>query len=88
MKSVLSLAIVILLTSTLLFKEANAQKTSAGYYKSANFSPYKTFMFPESWSFVEGEPISHWPWQAFRLVGYGLQTGKSDSYRPTRAPLH
>ena len=47
MKSVRSLAIVILLAGTLSFTEAHAQKTSAGYDKSANFSSYKTFMFPE-----------------------------------------
>jgi hypothetical protein len=48
MKSVLSLAIVILLAGTLSFTEAYAQKTSAGYDKSANFSSYKTFMFSET----------------------------------------
>ena len=48
MKSVLSLAFAILLAGTLSFTEANAQKTSAGYDKSANFSSYKTFMFSET----------------------------------------
>jgi hypothetical protein len=47
MKSVLSLAVAILLASTLSFTEVHAQKTSAGYEKSANFSSYKTFMFSE-----------------------------------------
>ena len=47
MKSFLSLAFVILLASMLSFSEAQAQKTSAGYDKTANFSSYKTFMFPE-----------------------------------------
>ena len=46
MRSVLSLAVVILLASTLSFT-AHAQKTSAGYDKSVNFSSYKTFMFSE-----------------------------------------
>lgn len=48
MKSVLSLAVVILLASTLSFTEAHAQKTSAGYDQKANFSSYKTFMFSET----------------------------------------
>jgi hypothetical protein len=48
MKSVLSLAVVILLASTLSFTEVNAQKTSAGYDKSVNFSSYKTFMFSKT----------------------------------------
>ena len=48
MKSVLSIAVVILLASTLSSMEAHAQKTSAGYDKSANFSSYKTFMFSET----------------------------------------
>ena len=46
MKFALPLAVVILLAS-LSFTEAHAQKTSAGYDKSANFSSYKTFMFSE-----------------------------------------
>jgi hypothetical protein len=45
MKSVLSLAIAILLMSTLSLTEVHAQKTSTGYDKSANFSSYKTFSF-------------------------------------------
>jgi uncharacterized protein DUF4136 len=45
MKSVLSLAIVILLASALSFTKAHAQKTSAGYDKTANFANYKTFTF-------------------------------------------
>jgi hypothetical protein len=48
MKSVLSLAVVIVLASTLSFTEVQAQKTSAGYDKSVNFSSYKTFMFSET----------------------------------------
>ena len=47
MKSVLTLAGVIILASTLFSSVANAQKTSAGYDKSVNFSSYKTFMFSE-----------------------------------------
>jgi hypothetical protein len=47
MKSVLSFAVLFLLTSMLSFTEAHAQKTSAGYDKSAKFSSYKTFMFSE-----------------------------------------
>jgi hypothetical protein len=47
MKFVWSIAIVVLVASTLSFTETYAQKTSAGYDKSANFSSYKTFMFPE-----------------------------------------
>lgn len=46
MKSILSLAVVILLASTLSLT-VRAQKTSAGYDKSVNFSSYKTFMFSE-----------------------------------------
>ena len=45
MKSVLSLAIAILLISTLSLTEAHAQKTSAGYDKTVNFSNYKTYSF-------------------------------------------
>jgi len=48
MKSVLSVAVAILLASTLSFREARAQKTSADYDKSANFSTYKTFMLSET----------------------------------------
>jgi hypothetical protein len=48
MKSVLSLAVVILLASTLSLTEVHSQKTSAGYDKSVNFSSYKTFMFSET----------------------------------------
>lgn len=47
MKSVLSLAVFILLAIALSSTEAQAQKTSAGYDKSVKFSSYKTFMFPE-----------------------------------------
>ena len=46
MKSILKLAGVIILAGTLFSSVALAQKTSAGYDKSANFSSYKTFMFP------------------------------------------
>jgi hypothetical protein len=48
MKSALSLAVVIFLASALSFTEAYAQKTSAGYDKSVDFSSYKTFMFSET----------------------------------------
>ena len=45
MKSVLTIAGVVLLTSALLTTVAHAQKTSAGFDKTVNFSNYKTFMF-------------------------------------------
>ena len=45
MKPVLTIAGVVLLASTLLTTVAHAQKTSAGYDKTVNFSNYKTFMF-------------------------------------------
>ena len=45
MKSALSIVGAVLLASALLANVAQAQKTSAGYDKSANFSGYKTFAF-------------------------------------------
>lgn len=45
MKSALTIVGVVLLASALLTTVAHAQKTSAGYDKSVNFSNYKTFMF-------------------------------------------
>lgn len=44
MKSVLSFGVVVLFACTLSFT-ANAQKTSAGYDKTVNFSNYKTYSF-------------------------------------------
>lgn len=48
MKPVLTIAGVILLASALLTNVAHAQKTSAGYDQTINFSNYKTFMFSET----------------------------------------
>ena len=48
MKSVLLLAVVMFSASMVSLTEAQAQKTSAGYDKTANFSSYKTFMFSET----------------------------------------
>ena len=45
MKSMLPIAGVVLLASTFMSSVAEAQKTSAGYDKNANFSNYKTFAF-------------------------------------------
>jgi hypothetical protein len=45
MKPVLTIAGVVLLASALFTSVAHAQKTSAGYDKTVNFSNYKTFMF-------------------------------------------
>ena len=45
MKSVLTITGVVLLASALLAPVAHAQKISAGYDKSVNFSNYKTYMF-------------------------------------------
>jgi hypothetical protein len=45
MKSALSITGVIVLATTLLCTVAHAQKTSAAYDKSVDFSNYKTFMF-------------------------------------------
>jgi len=48
MKSALTITVVIVLASALLCKEAHAQKTSARYDESVNFSNYKTFAFDKS----------------------------------------
>ena len=48
MKSVLTIAGVVVLTSALLCTVAHAQKTSAAYDPNANFSGYKTFAFDKS----------------------------------------
>lgn len=45
MKSVLGIAGMVLLVSALLCAVGHAQKTSAGYDQTANFSNYKTFAF-------------------------------------------
>jgi Domain of unknown function (DUF4136) len=45
MKSVLTIAGMVLLASTLLCSVGHAQKTSAGFDPNANFSNYKTFAF-------------------------------------------
>lgn len=48
MKSPLTLFGVVVLASALLCTVAQAQKTSAGFDSSANFSSYKTFAFDKS----------------------------------------
>jgi hypothetical protein len=48
MKPALTIMGVVILMSTLLSGVAHAQKTSAGYDQTVNFSNYKTFMFSET----------------------------------------
>ncbi len=48
MKSALRIASLVLLASAILSGVAQAQKTSAGFDQTANFSGYKTFMFSET----------------------------------------